>query len=89
MAKFRIMPHGRLQRDIDADPERCKHYYLKELPERYHSLVDVRAFGPGERIVFEPYTREVFEATHRWMQDLQIFPSKQLGDGDYAQAVPV
>ena len=32
------------------------HYYLRELPERFHALVDVRAFGPGERIVFEPYT---------------------------------
>jgi NitT/TauT family transport system substrate-binding protein len=79
----------RAQRDIDAEPERYKHYYLKELPERYHSQVDVQAFGPGERIVFEPYTREVFEATHRWMVDLQIFPEEQMGNRDYSQAVLV
>lgn len=77
----------RAQRDIDAEPERYKHYYLRELPERYHSMVDVQAFGPGERIVFEPYTREVFEQTHRWMVDLQIFPEDQTGDRDYAKAV--
>ena len=79
----------RAQRDIDAEPERYKHYYLRELPERYHSLVDVQAFGPGERIVFEPYTREVFEQTHRWMVDLQIFPENQTGNRDYAKAVMV
>ena len=79
----------RAQRDIDAEPERFKHYYLKELPERYHSKVDVRAFGPGERIVFEPYTREVFEQTHRWMVDLQLFPDGQKGDKDYSKAVLV
>jgi NitT/TauT family transport system substrate-binding protein len=79
----------RAQRDIDAEPERYKHYYRKELPERYHTQVDVQAFGPGERIVFEPYTREVFEATHRWMVDLQLFPEEQRGQRDYAQAVLV
>lgn len=79
----------RAQRDIDAEPERYKHYYLRELPEQYHSLVDIQAFGPGERIVFEPYTREVFEQTHRWMVDLQIFPEGQTGDRDYAKAVMV
>ncbi len=79
----------RAQRDIDAEPERYKHYYRKELPEHYHAQVDVQAFGPGERLVFEPYTREVFEATHRWMVDLQIFPQEQMGNRDYAQAVLV
>ena len=79
----------RAQRDIYAEPERYKHYYLKELPERYHAQVDVQAFGPGERIVFEPYTREVFEAIHRWMVDLQLFPEEQLGNRDYMQAVLV
>jgi NitT/TauT family transport system substrate-binding protein len=79
----------RAQRDIDVEPERYKHYYLKELPERYHAQVDIQAFGPGERLVFEPYTREVFEATHRWMVGLQLFPEEQRGHRDYAQAVLV
>jgi NitT/TauT family transport system substrate-binding protein len=35
--------------------------------------VDVRRFGPGERIVFEPYTREMYERTQRWMQTWNLF----------------
>ncbi len=77
----------RAQRDIDLEPERYKHYLLRELPERFHSLVDVRAFGPGERLVFEPYTQEMFERTHRWMEALQLFPPAQVGCGSYQESV--
>ena len=63
----------RAQQDIDLQPERYKHYFLKELPEQFHSLVDVRTFGTGERIVFEPYTREMFETTQRWLATLNVF----------------
>ena len=52
-------------------------------------MVDVRAFGLAERIVFEPYTREIYERTHRWMLDLQIFPEDQLGVANYEKAVLV
>ena len=38
--------------------EQYQHYLLKELPERYHSLLDYRRAGIGERLVFEPYTKE-------------------------------
>lgn len=79
----------RAQRDIDLEPERYKHYFLRELPERYHALVDVRAFGPGERIVFESYTREMYEKTHRWMEDLKLFPEEQVGYAAYETAVAV
>lgn len=57
----------RAQREIDLEPEACKHHWLKEIPEDIADLVDVRQFGPGERVVSEPYTREMFERTHRWM----------------------
>jgi NitT/TauT family transport system substrate-binding protein len=77
----------RAQRDIDLEPEKYKHYFLKELPDKFHSLVDVRLFGPGERIVFEPYTREAFDTTHRWMESLNIFDQEQLGRGAYEEAV--
>jgi NitT/TauT family transport system substrate-binding protein len=79
----------RAQRDIDLEPERYKHYFLRELPERYHPLVDVRAFGTGERLVFEPYTREMFERTHRWMLERRLFPEDQVGTADYSAAVIV
>jgi NitT/TauT family transport system substrate-binding protein len=72
---------------IDLEPERYKHYFLNELPERYHSLVDVRTFGTGERLVFEPYNREMFEQTHRWMVKGKLFPAEQSGDLGYDAAV--
>lgn len=49
----------RAQMDIDLEPERYKHHLLKEIPQRFHDLIDVRRFGPGERLVFLPYTREI------------------------------
>jgi NitT/TauT family transport system substrate-binding protein len=79
----------RAQRDIDLEPERYKHYLLKGIPEKFRPLVDVHRFGPGERIVFEPYTREMYERTHRWMEDLQLFPAEQLGHAAYEVAVAV
>ena len=63
----------RAQRDIDAEPERYKKYHLNELPAEYHDDVDVMAFGMGERIVFEPYSRSLFESTQEWMQENQLF----------------
>ena len=77
------------QRDIDVEPERYKHYFERDIPDCYKELVDVRAFSTGERIVFEPYTREIYEKTHRWMLELQIFPADQVGEADYNQAVLV
>lgn len=78
----------RAQRDIDAEPERYKHYFLRELPAEYHHQVDVQGFGTGERIVFEPYTREVYESTRRWMEANQLFddtPEKK----EYEEAILV
>jgi hypothetical protein len=43
----------RAQRDIDLEPERYKHYFLKELPAKYHDTIEVMGFGPGERLIFE------------------------------------
>lgn len=77
----------RAQRDIDLEPERYKHYFLRELPERFRAMADVRRFGPGERLVFETYTREMYETTHRWMEHWQLFPDGHSGDADYAVAV--
>ena len=79
----------RAQRDIDLEPERYKHYFLKELPEKYHGMIDVGAFGPGERLVFEPYTREIFERTHRWMEQEKLFPEGEVGTRNYEGSVAV
>jgi NitT/TauT family transport system substrate-binding protein len=77
------------QRDIDLQPEAYKHHYLKELPEKFHSLVDVRLFGPGERIVFEPYTREMYEWTYRWTKQLDVLEQDHIGHESYQEAVLV
>jgi ABC-type nitrate/sulfonate/bicarbonate transport system substrate-binding protein len=77
----------RAQYDIDMEPEAFKHYFLRELPERYHGLVDIRRFGPGERIVFEPYPRQAFERTRRWIESWDLFPPEQKGHDGYDVAV--
>jgi NitT/TauT family transport system substrate-binding protein len=75
------------QREIDLEPERYKHYWLRELPDDLREGVDVRRFGPGERIVFEPYTREMFERTHRWMATWQLFDGAAASRPSYEDAV--
>ena len=63
----------RAQMDIDMHPEQFKHYHLRSVPEKYREQVDARAFGTGERIVFLPYTREVFAETQQWIESHQLF----------------
>jgi ABC-type nitrate/sulfonate/bicarbonate transport system substrate-binding protein len=77
----------RAQHDIDMEPELYRHYFLRELPERYHPLVDIRVFGPGERLVFEPYPQEVFERTRRWIDSWNLFPPEQTGNAGYESSV--
>ena len=66
----------RAQMDLDLEPERYKHHYLKEIPARFHDRVDVRRFGPGERVVFLPYTREMYERAQQWMQERGLFEER-------------
>jgi NitT/TauT family transport system substrate-binding protein len=62
----------RAQQEIDLEPERYKHFWLREMPEDLRDLADVRRFGPGERIVPQPYTRDMYVRTYRWMQDWNL-----------------
>ena len=75
------------QVDLDLHPELYTHYYKKDFPERFHGIMDTRLFGPGERVVFEPYTEEMFNATRVWVEDWQIFPEGKGGDADYEASV--
>jgi hypothetical protein len=74
------------QRDIDLRPELYTHYYKNEFPDRFHPMMDTRRWGPGERLVFEPYTREVYEESFRWIADHHIFPEGTMGAGRYENA---
>jgi len=77
----------RAQRAIDLRPELYTHHYKKEFPERFREQMDTRRWGPGERIVFEPYTKEVFEESFEWIARHGIFPEGQMGAGIYEDAV--
>jgi hypothetical protein len=67
----------RAQLELDLEPERYKHYYLKEIPDRYHADIDVRCFGPGERVVFLPYTAEMYERSQEWMHERGLFEERE------------
>jgi len=77
----------RAQRDIDLRPDLYTHYFLKEFPERYHAVMDTRRWGPGERIVFEPYTQEVFASARDWIAERGIFDADKMGEGGYLDVV--
>lgn len=76
----------RAQMDLDLEPEKYKHFYLKEVPERYTDKLDVRLFSGGERIVFLPYTEETFAKTQDWIHDRAIFDERP-ENYDYDMAV--
>ena len=77
----------RAQRDIDLRPELYTHYYKNEFPERFHDRMDTRRWGPGERLVFEPYSKEVFEESFDWIAKREIFAEGEMGSGKYEDAV--
>ena len=45
-----------------------------------------RAFK-GERLVFEPYTKEVFEESFDWIASRNLFPEGGMGSGSYEKSV--
>jgi hypothetical protein len=77
----------RAQRDIDLRPELYTRHYRNEFPERFHAVMDTRRWGPGERLVFEPYTKDVFEQAYNWIAEREIFTADRMGDGRYESAV--
>lgn len=76
----------RAQTDLDLRPELYTKHYYKEMPERFHEMMDTRLWGPGERIVFEPYSREIFEESRRWIDEHGIFEGDSGGSGDYSES---
>jgi hypothetical protein len=57
-----------------------------EFPARFLEQMDTRRWGPGERIVFEPYTKEVFEDSFKWIRERGIFEDGTMGQGKYEDA---
>jgi ABC-type nitrate/sulfonate/bicarbonate transport system substrate-binding protein len=77
----------RAQRDIDLRPDLYTHYYKNEFPTRYHDMMDTRRWGPGERLVFEPYTKEAYEESFDWIARHQIFANGDMGNKQYENSV--
>jgi hypothetical protein len=46
-------------------------------------MMDTRRWGPGERIVFEPYSRQAYEQSFDWIVRHEIFAEGRMGSGDY------
>ena len=77
----------RAQVEIDMRLELCRHHYRREFPLRFHDRMDVRRFGPGERLVFEPYTEEMFQRSQSWVAERGIFPEGGPGDAPYRDSI--
>ena len=77
----------RAQHDIDLRPELYTRFYRNEFPARFREQMDTRRWGPGERIVFEPYTRESFDDSQRWIAEHGIFEGGKVGSGRYDESV--
>ncbi len=77
----------RAQADIDLRPELYTHYYKNEFPVRFHEAMDTGRWGPGERIVFEPYSQAMFEESQAWIGEREIFPDGNPGSRDYERSI--
>jgi NitT/TauT family transport system substrate-binding protein len=77
----------RAQDDMDLHHQKYTHYYKREFPKRFHDLMDTRVFGPGERIVFAPYTKEMYDVTQKWVESWNIFDDGLAGRKDYKESV--
>ncbi len=50
-------------------------------------MMDTRRWGPGERLVFEPYTKEAYEQSFEWIARHQIFAGGDMGMPQYEKSV--
>ncbi len=79
----------RAQADIDLDHQRYTHYFMEDVPAPYRDRIDTAAFGPGERLVFEPYSSEIFDRTQTWIAERGIFDTDKLHQRNYENATLV
>ena len=50
-------------------------------------MMDTRRWGPGERLVFEHYSKDVYDETFEWIARHGIFAADTMGLGKYEDAV--
>lgn len=66
------------QNAIDENPNKYKHYITRGFPEDVSKLVDVHACGIGERLVFDPYPKELLARAQDWVVARGILPKSWL-----------
>ena len=90
-AYFRALKKA--QRDLDLDSEPYKHYLLEHsIPQEYHKYVkNVAGLEIPVRIVFEDYTREMYESTRDWVVERDFFDDERKSHAttQYEEAVIV
>src|SRR5436189_5901806 len=77
----------RAQRDIDLRPDLYTHYYREEFPPRFSDQIYTRRWGPAERLVFEPYTKEVYEESVASIAAHAIFPEGEMAAAIHENAI--
>ena len=77
----------RAQQEIDLDLPRYARHWAREIPADLLEPVDVRRFGPGERVVPQPYTPEMFDRTQGWMREWQLIDAGEPSPSRYEDAV--
>ena len=82
---FRALLHA--QQEIDLELPRYSHHWAREMPPDLLELVDVRRFGPRERIVPQPYTPEMFDRTPGWMRGWELLDVTAASSTRYQDAV--
>ena len=77
----------RAQTEIDLHTHRYTHHYKKEFPARFVETMDTRLFGPGERLVFEPYTEDMYLDTQKWILERGIFVEGNPVERSYQESI--
>jgi NitT/TauT family transport system substrate-binding protein len=77
----------RAQQEIDLDLPRYTRHWAAEMPADLLEIADVRRFGPGERVVPQPYTQEMFDRTQGWMRAHDLLDASAPSPGSYAETV--
>jgi hypothetical protein len=83
------LPFSVRQRAAEIQRSGFRRTAKNEFPVRYHGIMDTRRWGPGERIVFEPYTAEAFAQSRDWIAEREIFEGgkSSMGTDTYTDAV--
>ena len=64
----------RAQSDLDLHAHRYTRFNRREFSIRFHDQMDTCLFGPGDRIVCEPYDEVIYQDTLKWFMERGIFP---------------